>query len=131
MINYYTGVLKNYVGFEGRARRAEFWQFVLVNFVISVALDVVGLVTKLTILAAIYGLAVFLPGLAATVRRLHDTSKSGWWILIAFVPVVGIIALIVLLCLDSTPGPNAHGPNPKGVGNVADQYAGGQFPTGY
>lgn len=123
MINYYTGVLKNYVGFEGRARRAEYWQFALVNLVIWGVLFAIGAAIGFTYLESLYSLAVFLPGLAVTVRRLHDTNRSGWWILLSVAFLIGLIALIVLLCQDSTPGPNQHGENPKGIGNVpVDQY---------
>jgi uncharacterized membrane protein YhaH (DUF805 family) len=125
MINYYTGVLKNYAGFEGRARRAEYWQFALVNIIISIVLDVIGLAVKFPLLGLVYGLAILVPTLAVAFRRLHDTSRSAWWILIALVPFVGAIVLLVFTCLDSTPGPNQFGPNPKGVGNPAEQYTSG------
>ncbi|HET9172020.1 MAG TPA: DUF805 domain-containing protein [Actinospica sp.] len=123
MIDYYTGVLKNYAVFEGRARRAEYWQFALVNFIIVVVLDIVGAVVKFPFLGVLYILAVLVPSLAVGIRRLHDTNRSGWWILIGLVPFVGGIILLVFTCLDSTPGPNQFGPNPKGVGNQpVDQY---------
>jgi uncharacterized membrane protein YhaH (DUF805 family) len=125
MIDYYTGVLKNYAGFEGRARRAEYWQFALVNIIIIIVLDVIGLAIKFPLLGLVYGLAVLVPSLAAAFRRLHDTGRSAWWILIGLVPLVGGIVLLVFTCLDSTPGPNQFGPNPKGVGNPAEQYSAG------
>jgi uncharacterized membrane protein YhaH (DUF805 family) len=136
MINYYTGVLKNYVGFQGRARRAEYWQFALVNFVIVVVLDIVDLAIKSPILAALYGLAILLPGLAVAFRRLHDTDRTAWWLLIILVPFAGWIVLLVFACLEGTPGPNKYGPNPKEVGNApADQYgqfgASNQYPPQY
>ncbi len=126
MLNYYTGVLKNYVGFEGRARRAEFWQYALVNTIIIAVLAVLGVAIKFPFLVVLYYLGIILPSIAVGIRRLHDTDRSGAWILIGFVPVVGGIVLLVLECLDSTPGPNQYGPNPKGIGNpMADQYASG------
>jgi uncharacterized membrane protein YhaH (DUF805 family) len=136
MINYYTGVLKNYVGFQGRARRAEYWQFALVNFVIVVVLDIIDLAIKSPILAALYGLAILLPGLAVAFRRLHDTDRTAWWLLIILVPFAGWIVLLVFACLEGTPGPNKYGPNPKEVGNApADQYgqfgASNQYPPQY
>lgn len=124
MIDYYTGVLKNYAGFEGRARRAEFWQYALVNFVIAVVLAILGAVINFPYLVVLYYLGVLVPSLAVCVRRLHDTSKSGWWVFISFVPFVGGIILLVFTCMDSIPGANQFGPNPKGIGNPADQYAG-------
>ena len=126
MIENYTGVLKNYVGFQGRAGRAEFWQFALVNIVIGIVLGIVDLAIKSQILGGLYDLAILLPSLAVLVRRLHDTDKSAWWLLLYIVIFVGWIVLLVFACLDSTPGANKYGPNPKGVGNgPADQY--GQF----
>ena len=125
MIDYYTGVLKNYAGFEGRARRAEYWQFALVNIIITIVLDVIGLAVKFPLLGLVYGLAILVPSLAVAFRRLHDTGRSAWWILFALVPFVGAIVLLVFTCLDSTPGPNQFGPNPKGVGNPAEQYGAG------
>jgi uncharacterized membrane protein YhaH (DUF805 family) len=126
MINYYTGVLKNYVGFQGRARRAEFWQFALVNVIVGIILGIVDLAIGSQVLGYIYDLAILLPGLAVLVRRLHDTDKSAWWLLLYLVLFVGWIVLIVFACQEGTPGANKYGPNPKGVANgPADQY--GQF----
>ena len=122
-MNYYTAVLKNYAGFEGRARRAEFWQFALFNFIALVVLLVIGLVIHFPFLAFLYDLAVLIPSLAVAVRRLHDTNRSGWWILIGLVPIVGPIVLLVFTCLDSQPGPNQHGPNPKGIGDASGVFA--------
>jgi len=129
VIDYYTGVLKNYAGFEGRARRAEYWQFVLGNVIVAVVLAILGALIKFPYLVILYYLAILVPTLAVGVRRLHDTSKSGWWLLIALVPFVGGIILLVFTCLDSTPGDNQYGPNPKGVGGgYPGSYAGN--PTG-
>jgi uncharacterized membrane protein YhaH (DUF805 family) len=113
-VNWYLAVLKNYAGFSGRARRTEYWMFFLFNLIITIVLDVIGRVIELgTLLGGIYGLAVLIPGLAVGVRRLHDTGRSGWWLLIGLVPVVGTIVLIVFLATEGEPGNNAHGPNPK------------------
>jgi uncharacterized membrane protein YhaH (DUF805 family) len=124
-MNYYLAVLKNYVGFSGRARRAEFWQFALINLVILIALDVIGLVAKFPLLGGIYALAVLLPGLAVTIRRLHDTDKSGWWYLIVLVPLVGAIVLLVFTATEGTRGPNKYGADPKNLvppmGSPVDQ----------
>ena len=132
MLDYYTGVLKNYAGFEGRARRAEFWQYGLMNLIVVVALVILSAIIKpLIFLVIIYYLAILVPTLAVTVRRLHDTDRSGFWFFISFVPFVGGIILLVFECLDSTPGDNKYGPNPKGVGGPAGgspgSYAG--YPT--
>lgn len=113
-MNYYIGCFKRYADFSGRARRKEYWMFALFN---AIAYSVVGLVDGIfgmnRALSCLYGLAVLIPGLAVTARRLHDTNRSGWWMLIGLVPVVGSIWLLVLLVLDSQLGPNRFGPNPK------------------
>ena len=115
-MNWYLGVLKNYAGFDGRARRKEYWMFALFNAIITVVLEVLYAATSsniLMILLFVYILAVFVPGLAVGVRRLHDLNKSGAWLLIAFVPFIGGIWLFVLTCLAGTRGPNQYGPDPK------------------
>ncbi len=118
-MNWYLGVLKKYAVFTGRARRKEYWMFVLFNIIISVVLSFVdGMLhmttsTGLGLLSGIYSLAVLIPGIAVTVRRLHDTSRSGWWILIAFIPLIGWLVLLFFMVLDSAPGTNDYGPNPK------------------
>lgn len=114
-MNYYIAVLKKYAVFGGRARRAEYWYFVLFTIIISIALTLIGSLIGdgKNILAGIYGLAVLIPSLAVSVRRLHDVGKSGWMILICLIPLVGAIWLFVLTVLDSDPGANKYGPNPK------------------
>jgi uncharacterized membrane protein YhaH (DUF805 family) len=111
--------LKKYADFSGRARRKEYWMFTLlmiVAYVVAMVVDGVvgiggvgpyGLVTLLVLLAFL------LPSLAVTVRRLHDTNRSGWWFLIVFVPIVGGIVLLVFIVLEGTRGPNEYGPDPK------------------
>jgi uncharacterized membrane protein YhaH (DUF805 family) len=119
-MNWYLAVLKNYAGFSGRARRTEYWMFFLINFIIVVVLDVISMAIKLsTILGGVYGLLVLIPALAVGVRRLHDTGRSGWWLLIGLIPVVGTIILIVFLATDGQPGDNQYGSNPKQVPAVA------------
>lgn len=113
-MEWYLKVLKNYVGFEGRARRTEYWMFILFNFIASLILGFIGGFIGLdSILAYIYSLAVMLPSLAVAVRRLHDTGRSGWMILLSLIPLVGAIVLIVFMCQDSQPGDNKYGSNPK------------------
>ncbi len=121
-MSWYLKVLKNYAGFSGRARRQEYWFFVLFNFIITLALIFVDVLfgafnpqTGLGVLSGIYSLAVFIPTFAVTVRRLHDTSRTGWWLLIAFLPLIGAIVLLVFMFLDSTSGTNEYGPDPKGA----------------
>lgn len=115
---WYLNVLKKYAVFRGRARRTEYWMFVLVNLIISGLLSFGLGIVGLEMVAEVYSLAVLLPGICVGVRRLHDIGKSGLWLLIAFVPLVGWIFLLILMCKDSEPGMNAYGPNPK-----EDKYA--------
>lgn len=116
-MNYYLAVLKKYVVFSGRAQRAEYWYFVLFSILASIALSIVSNVVgdNGNTLGLLYSLAVFLPSLAVLVRRLHDTGRSGWMALLMFIPLIGGIWLLVLMCFDSKPGDNKYGPNPKGV----------------
>ena len=115
-MNWYFEVLKKYAVFDGRAHRTEFWLFFLFSFIISLFLGViVGLVGSLWFITTLYALAVLIPGLAVSVRRLHDTNRSGWWILTGLVPILGWIALLIFYIEDSRPGANQYGPNPKGV----------------
>jgi uncharacterized membrane protein YhaH (DUF805 family) len=121
-MNWYLQVLKNYATFEGRARRREYWFFALfyvLVFIVLLTVDgVTGTINKevgLGLLSGVYILATIIPSFAVTVRRLHDTDRSGWWLLIGFIPVLGDFVLMVFACLDSQPGANRFGPNPKGV----------------
>ena len=108
-MNWYLDVLKKYTVFTGRARRQEFWMFALINFIISFVLSFIGP------LGYLYSLAVLIPCLAVGARRLHDTGRSGWWQLLALIPLIGAIVLIVFAAQDSQPGENQFGPNPKSV----------------
>ncbi|PJE75462.1 DUF805 domain-containing protein [Candidatus Uhrbacteria bacterium CG10_big_fil_rev_8_21_14_0_10_48_11] len=119
-MNYYITVLKKYAVFSGRSQRAEYWYYALFNTIISIAVAIVGAIAgdSSGILGMVYVLAVFIPGLAVGVRRLHDTGRSGWMMLVALIPFIGAIWLFILFVLDSTPGDNQYGPNPKGVTTV-------------
>lgn len=113
-MNWYLKVLKQYVDFAGRARRKEYWMFVLFNMIVSIVAGAIdGALGTGQIISAIYSLAVLLPGLAVAIRRLHDIGKSGWNCLWALLPIVGTILIIVWMCKDSQPGDNKWGPNPK------------------
>jgi uncharacterized membrane protein YhaH (DUF805 family) len=119
-MNWYIGVLKKYAVFYGRARRAEYWNFVLFNIIVSIILSVVDhglgtydLDTHAGLLGGIYSLLIIFPSLGVTVRRLHDTDRSGWWILISLIPLIGAIVLLVFLAQDSQPEQNRFGVNPK------------------
>jgi uncharacterized membrane protein YhaH (DUF805 family) len=112
-VNWYLEVLKKYAVFSGRARRKEYWMFILFNSIVSIVLFVIGQAIDVEILSSLYSLAVLLPSLGVTIRRLHDTNRSGWWILIGLVPLAGFIVLLVFTVSDSQPGDNQYGPNPK------------------
>ena len=113
-MGWYLAVLKKYAEFSGRARRKEYWMFALFNFIIVFVLGLVdALVGSPGIVGMLYALAVLIPGIAVSVRRLHDTDRSGWWFLIALVPLIGIIVLIVFTVQDGTPSENQYGANPK------------------
>jgi uncharacterized membrane protein YhaH (DUF805 family) len=123
-MNWYMEVVKKYAVFSGRARRAEYWWFFLINFVIGIVLSILSSIVMansnsnssfnvFSCISGLYGLALLLPGLGVVIRRLHDTGKSGWWIFISLIPLVGEIWLLVILATDSQPGDNQYGPNPK------------------
>lgn len=131
-MQWYLKVLRQYADFSGRARRTEFWMFVLFNVIAGVILNILDNALGLTYgpegsttgyLGAIYGLAVLIPSLAVGARRLHDTARTGWWLLIGFIPLVGAIILIVFWASDGQRGPNQYGPNPKELAD-AQQHAG-------
>jgi uncharacterized membrane protein YhaH (DUF805 family) len=122
MMDYVKTCFKKYADFSGRARRSEYWYFYLFNIIVSFALYIPAIALMVAEselfwlpvgLLIIYGLAIILPSLAAVVRRLHDTGRSGWYYLMAFIPFVGGIILIVFLVQDSVVGTNEWGPNPK------------------
>jgi uncharacterized membrane protein YhaH (DUF805 family) len=119
-MNWYLEVLKKYAVFNGRARRKEYWYFLLFNIIVSIVLAVIDDVTGsfspeagMGLLGGIYTLAVLIPSIAVSVRRLHDTERSGWWLLIGLIPLIGAIVLIVFMVQDSKPGQNQYGANPK------------------
>ncbi|MEU1459381.1 DUF805 domain-containing protein [Streptomyces sp. NPDC005727] len=112
-MHWYIDVLKKYAVFSGRARRQEYWMFFLFHIIISIVLAIIDAAIDSTVPAIIYSLAVLLPGLGVSVRRLHDTDRSGWWILIGAIPLVGAIILIVFLATEGKPETNQYGPNPK------------------
>lgn len=110
-------VFSQYATFSGRARRSEYWYFVLFQIIVGVVLGVLALIigeSLVKVIDGIWTLATLIPGLAVVWRRFHDIGKSGAWYFIFLVPVVGWIFLLVWLCKDSEPGDNRFGPNPKG-----------------
>ncbi|MGD0375710.1 MAG: DUF805 domain-containing protein [Streptosporangiaceae bacterium] len=137
-MTWYLAVMKNYAGFRGRARRREYWMFVLVNAIIGIALAAIGKLTHMPqtgtfgigmsrnglgvfgigvfsspILFQAYALATFLPFLAVEIRRLHDTGRTGWWWLFGLIPILGWIVLVIFCATGGAAGDNRYGPDPR------------------
>ena len=118
-MSWYLEALKKYAVFGGRSRRKEYWYFLLFNIIVAIVLAWIDALlgtfssSGIGVLSGIYGLAILLPSLAVTVRRLHDIDRSGWWILINLFPLIGSIVLLVFAVSEGTPGSNRYGPNPK------------------
>lgn len=102
----------NYANFNGRASRPEYWWWFLFAILVSIAANIIDAILGTGVLSILAGLALFLPGLAVGVRRLHDTNRSGWWLLIGLIPLIGLIVLIVFFVQDSDQGENQYGPSP-------------------
>lgn len=124
-MKWYLEPLKKYAMFEGRSRRKEFWQFALFVFLVQVVLAIFDRMTgtysegaEFGLLGGVFSLFVLIPSIAVTVRRLHDIGRTGWWILIYFLPLIGAIVMLVFMVLDSQPETNQYGPSPK-TGNHA------------
>ncbi len=123
-MNWFFDVIKNrYADFDGRASRQEFWMFNLfyLLFVIAISLLIIPFGNSETGLNIIFGIIVVyslglaIPIWAVTVRRLHDIGLSGWWSLLSFIPYLGTVVLLIMCCMDSKPGSNKYGNNPKGL----------------
>lgn len=119
-MNWYLEVLRKYAVFSGRARRKEYWFFFLFNIIFIIVLSFIDAIigtynaqANIGLLGGIYALAVLIPAIAVGVRRLHDTNRSGWWLLIGLIPILGGIVLLIFMLLDSQPGENQYGANPK------------------
>lgn len=117
-------VTKKYAQFTGRARRREYWMFTLIygatNIILTALDNSLGLSTGNTlndvgVFSGLFALAMLIPHLAVSVRRLHDTERSGWWMLLGLIPFLGWIFLIAFMATDGEAGRNKWGPDPKGV----------------
>ena len=132
MVDAVKNGFSNYARFSGRARRSEFWIWTLFTVIVSIVASVVDNALGLTtssgggVFQGIASLALLVPGLAVGWRRMHDTGKSGALYLIGLIPLVGWILVVVWACQDSQPGPNHHGPNPKGIDGGYGQFPGQQ-----
>lgn len=120
-MKWYIKVLKQYADFRGRARRMEYWMFALFNFLFALTAAMIDAAANLNMgIYTLYMLAMFIPGLAVAVRRLHDTGKSGWMLLVALIPLIGWIWLLVLLFTEGQSFENQYGLNPKDENTVFD-----------
>jgi uncharacterized membrane protein YhaH (DUF805 family) len=124
-MSWFVTALRQYAVFSGRSRRREYWYFALFYLVIYLLLlaadGVVGSfdpATGIGLLSGVFSLALLLPSLAVSVRRLHDTGRRGWWILLGLIPVAGVIVLIVFFAQDGEAGANRFGPSPKGGASI-------------
>ena len=134
-MEWFLKVMKQYADFNGRARRKEYWMFLLFNIIFALVAMLVDNLLGMRIneqipygyLYLLYGLATFIPGIAVGVRRLHDVGKSGWWYLIAFIPLIGGLYLLYLFIQDGTPGSNEYGVNPKENYNEINEIGQKQF----
>ena len=135
LFSAYKSMFKKYAKFSGRSRRSEYWLAGLTNFIIVIALYLIAFIPLIIstanhgepsdlsfafiglggLLIFAYFIAVFVPSLALSVRRLHDTGKSGWFLLLNLIPYVGGLIIFIFNVLDSQPGENQYGPNPKGM----------------
>lgn len=121
LFDYFVKCFKEYANFNGRARRREYWGFTLFWYIIYIVVYAaillsagdMKLMTGAAILGILFCLATIIPSLAVSVRRLHDVGKSGWFILISLIPIIGPIWLLVEFCTDSEPFENKYGANPK------------------
>ncbi|MEX9251652.1 DUF805 domain-containing protein [Pseudenterobacter timonensis] len=118
-MDWYFKALRNYVGFRGRARRKEYWMFFLVNIILTFVLTVLDKLLGWErtggegVLTTIYGLLVLLPTWAVQFRRLHDTDRSAWWLLLTLIPIIGWLILLAFYCQKGNEGENRFGPDPK------------------
>lgn len=119
-MEWFLVALKKYAVFQGRARRKEYWYFILFYILIYIGLSIIegmfggsGSSGQGGILTAVFTLGMLIPSLSVGVRRLHDTNRSGWWVLISLIPIVGVFILIYFTVQDGQSGTNRFGPNPK------------------
>lgn len=119
-MNWFLMAMKKYADFAGRSRRSEYWYFVLFYFLIYIGLAIVDGISGaynaragIGMLGGLFAIAMLIPSLSVSVRRLHDTDRSGWWVLINIIPLIGAIIFLVFAVQDSTPGDNQYGANPK------------------
>lgn len=111
-MEHFIDAFKKYADFSGRATRTQYWMFILIYMIIYTVLSVIDAALQSMVLALIYAVVMLVPSISIAARRLHDTSRTGWWQLIGLIPLIGLIVMIVFLVQDSHDA-NAYGPNPK------------------
>lgn len=104
--------LNKYIDIEGRASRSEYWWWILFNIIVSIVAGLLDTMLGLGIVGALASLALLAPNITVGVRRLHDRDKSGWWLLLCLIPVVGFIVLLIWFVQPGSIGPNRYGPDP-------------------
>jgi uncharacterized membrane protein YhaH (DUF805 family) len=116
-MKYYLKVIKEYAVFKGRARRTEFWMFILFYIIFGIVATILDKIlgTPFGLIKTLYSFALLIPSLAVSIRRLHDIGKSGWYILVNLIPLAGFIWFLVLVCTNGNSGENKYGPDPKAV----------------
>lgn len=126
-MEWYIKAIKQYADFEGRARRTEYWMFFLINLIFSliasltdIAMGTFSAEAGIGTFGTIYSAFILIPNIAVMVRRLHDTGKSAWMLLVLVIPFLGVFYLVYLLTIDSEPGTNRFGPNPKDIEHISD-----------
>ena len=111
-------ITQHYADFSGRARRKEYWMYTLFYLIFSFVAGFLDGILTTNFISPLYILALFIPNLAVAVRRLHDTGRSGWWLLFGLVPIIGTIVILIFYLQNSSPGENQYGPNPKEEVNI-------------
>jgi uncharacterized membrane protein YhaH (DUF805 family) len=112
LLDNFTSVIKNSLEFSGRANRSEYWWFIVVNVAIALGLQMIDFVIGIPVLSIVFMLAMLLPAVAVSIRRLHDSERSGWWMLVGLVPILGAFAVFALMVIPGTEGENRYGKKP-------------------
>lgn len=112
-MDWYIAVLKKYATFNGRARRQEYWMFFLFNLLFTLAAGLIDRFLGTSLIGGLYSLFILLPSVAVLVRRLHDIGRTGWWVLLSLIPVIGVVVLLFFAASEGMHGDNEYGPDPK------------------
>ena len=113
----------NYVNFSDRASRSEYWYWILFIILAEIVTSIIDYAIGAQVVTGIFGLATFLPSLGLAIRRLHDLDRTGWWVLLWFIPIIGWIILLIWFCTRGTIGPNRFGPDPTSLNILSNRRA--------